>query len=298
MFENPSHPRKKLLERARAEAQKRSHVCVEPLHLVLAMVSGRLLFVPRVLRQLRISVESIRLEVELLAAREPSVPGIERPPLSASVKRVLELAALEAQEAGSSIVSDAYILLGLVRLEKPPLADLFRRVGLTLDAIRPLVPGDPASQELVPVEKLLNTQDKLQSAAKDAFSGLLSTARERERLREYRDALEQAKRNLDACLKDAKEKLAQERDKIREERKALEREKEKLATPSGAAACPLGHGAMDRVEREGVRLAVCPECLGTYLEPGQLDALVKKLSELSPDALHRFLEPEEPTDPT
>ena len=106
---------------------------------------------------------------------------------------------------------------------------------------------------------------------------------------EARSELEAARRSAE--LYDAA------RQKLREMVRGLFDLEQKLAPPpplpaSPLVACPFGHGPMDRVIREGVRLAVCPECLSTLLEPGQLDALVKKLSELSIDALHRFLEGE------
>ncbi len=63
----------------------------------------------------------------------------------------------------------------------------------------------------------------------------------------------------------------------------------------GTLACPNGHGPMDQVVRQGVRLAVCGECMSTFFAPGQLEELLKKLPEPTPEGLRRFLEPDEPT---
>jgi Zn-finger nucleic acid-binding protein len=345
MFENLGSRRASLV-RARAEAEKRSNVCVEPVHLLLALLDDDA--VAGVLRKRQVSIESIRLEAAALAAQEPSVPGIEQPPLSASVKRVLELAALEAHEGGHKIVLSEHLLLGLVRLERPAIVDMFRRFGITLDVIRPLIPSGGASPNLevpAPVQTLLakltlrDLEKKGFRKAKELRAGdvnqlilkvvqtvlakhstVLSPEDNERILAEAKAEYERLTRLLQvlqdlgekqAAIQESKppslgvqidlqigliEKLLAEKKAVLEERKALEREREKRA--SGAPACPLGHGVMDEVVREGVRLAVCPECLGTFLAPGQLDALVKKLSELSPDALHRFLEPDEPTDPT
>lgn len=56
------------------------------------------------------------------------------------------------------------------------------------------------------------------------------------------------------------------------------------------ASCPLGHGGMDSLVRDGVRVAVCGECASTFFAPGQLEALVKKLAERSGEGLWRFLD--------
>ena len=55
------------------------------------------------------------------------------------------------------------------------------------------------------------------------------------------------------------------------------------------------------VLRDGVVLAVCPECLGTFLAPGELEklavALARKFAAQAPDALRRLLDPEPPSNP-
>ena len=62
--------------------------------------------------------------------------------------------------------------------------------------------------------------------------------------------------------------------------------------------CPRGHAAMDTVEREGVVLSVCPECVGTFFAPGELEALFARLAgrtgldaESLRSAVRSFLDP-------
>jgi hypothetical protein len=48
------------------------------------------------------------------------------------------------------------------------------------------------------------------------------------------------------------------------------------AAPTGSL-CPRGHGAMDQLLRQGVHVAVCPRCLGTFFPPGELEKALRVL---------------------
>lgn len=43
--------------------------------------------------------------------------------------------------------------------------------------------------------------------------------------------------------------------------------------------CPLCDAAMREVERKGVKIDICPECKGVWLDRGELDRLLRAVDE-------------------
>jgi hypothetical protein len=232
--------------------------------------------------------------------------------LTIGAQKVLKLAQHEAQRSGAPEVRVEHLLLALVREVNGGVARILRERGVRGDALlyelSPVVAhsGDP-HERVVPLAK--ETHEALSAAAQLAsefhhelvdtdhlFYGVLRVVP-----RPIRDVLENAGLGFDAVreivrahkhrtpipllnplfLKKKRLDLSEE---VLVKITRTPSEPAKPASPpepSEPLACPRGHGPMDRLVRDGVRLAVCPECLSTFFEPGQLDALVGKLFELS-----------------
>jgi hypothetical protein len=177
-----------------------------------------------------------------------------------------------------------------IKAAQRQLADLQARLG---DAEKLAATGDPFEEK----QKALDAaRERLEQKIALVNARILAEI-SRTPLVDLENELRDASAELETARKTA-ELYDAARQKLREMVRGLFELEQKLAPPpplpaSALFPCPLGHGPMDRVIREEVRLAVCPECLCTVLEPGQLDALVKKLADLSVDGLHRFLEPDE-----
>jgi hypothetical protein len=183
---------------------------------------------------------------------------------------------------------------------------LLNRCGLTLSALRPLiaragagdildVPGIIARSTSKPSLRDLEKKGfrKVKVLRAGDINHLLSKALEVSLAAKSAIlSLEEKDRIAAAAKAEYERQQAQLQEIQKREDELAERAR---AIEAGAVACPFGHGLMDRVVREGVRLAVCGECLSTLFEPGQLDALVRRLSVLTVDELHRFLEPDSPS---
>ena len=183
---------------------------------------------------------------------------------------------------------------------------IFKAVQTELAKQAAPVMGDEASQRLVAdVEREFEEQKRKLSEIQRRSDEVESRRAEVEARVEQVD---EAHRGLEGKLADVNTQLTKDRQELAVEKARLEFEKARalaaarslaadlaarLAKPEEPLACPRGHGPMDRVVREGVHLAVCPECLSTFFEPGQLEALMRKLEATGQD-LWQFLEPDEP----
>jgi ATP-dependent Clp protease ATP-binding subunit ClpA len=306
MIENLTPEASQVLAHAREEAQRLFSGRVEPIHLLLALARTPLGGAARIFTKLNVSPGALLRSLEELAASDGSVEGTEKLGLGPGVLRLVGFAGDEAIQGGHDRVDTDHLLLGIARLDKEPTSGVLARAGLTLDAMRPVVrskgtlargaldarANSARSTSRISLRdlenrgfrgvKVLRAGDVNQLIVKAVETALAKTSsslspEERERV------LAQAKAEYESQTKRLQEAQAAE--------ERLEARARDIEEAHRNLVCPLGHAPMDRVTRGDVQLAVCPECIGTFFAPGQLEALFRALSA-STDSLRRFLEPE------
>jgi len=82
------------------------------------------------------SIESFRKEIETKTTIAQPVTGSREVPVSADSKKILMLAAEEADKLGQRPISLGHLLLGMLRVEKCIAAQVLQSHGATLLAMR------------------------------------------------------------------------------------------------------------------------------------------------------------------
>jgi ATP-dependent Clp protease ATP-binding subunit ClpC len=129
------HDARKVLEFAQKEAQRRQHQQIESEHLLLALVSETNSTAGRILEHL--GIDRVQVEAVLQEKAFPAQNAVsQRLDLSLSVKRIIELAVLEAQKRGHPSIGTEHLLMGLVRLADEGRTDLLKDLNIVLDSMR------------------------------------------------------------------------------------------------------------------------------------------------------------------
>ena len=117
VFERYTEKARRVIFFARYEASQYGSPYIETEHLLLGLMREDKALANRFLRQ-QGSIESIRKEIEArITIRERISTSVEVP-LSAECKRILNMAAEEAERLGHKHVGTEHLLLGILREEK------------------------------------------------------------------------------------------------------------------------------------------------------------------------------------
>jgi ATP-dependent Clp protease ATP-binding subunit ClpC len=114
MFEKFSDEVRKVMSLARQEAQRDNSEFIGSQHLLLGLAqvaSGR---AASVLKDLGVTLERIRPEIEKLAFPEAPMTTLGQLPFSPSAKSVIDLALKASEGLGSDLVETEHLLLGMV----------------------------------------------------------------------------------------------------------------------------------------------------------------------------------------
>lgn len=141
---------------AQEEARRLRHSCVEPLHILSAIVALGEGVACQILFQDASSRRGLRDEIEKTFVPGDQAQPIGEIPFTPQAKRVLEHAVEEAQEMGHGFIGTEYLLLGLFRSETA--ARILQERGFKVESIRGevirilgKVPGPPHSRWVNPV---------------------------------------------------------------------------------------------------------------------------------------------------
>src|SRR5215467_12161925 len=135
VFERYTEKARRVIFFARYEASQYGSPYIETEHLLLGLMREDKALANRFLRQ-QGSIESIRKEIEArITIRERISTSVEVP-LSAECKRILNMAAEEAERLGVKHVATEHLLLGILREEKCFGAEILHERGLRLSNIR------------------------------------------------------------------------------------------------------------------------------------------------------------------
>jgi ATP-dependent Clp protease ATP-binding subunit ClpC len=120
---------------ANQESQNLQHERLEPAHILYGLVAEGSGVGCAVLKNLGVSVQSLRKEVQKVLPPGEATP-MGKIPHSDDAKRAIENAVLESHELNNNFVGTEHILLGLLRLEDPTTAAIFTAFGITSKEVR------------------------------------------------------------------------------------------------------------------------------------------------------------------
>ena len=152
MFERYTEKARRVIFFARYEASQYGSPYIETEHLLLGLMREDKALANRFLRQ-QGSIESIRKEIEArITIRERISTSVEVP-LSAECKRILNMAAEEAERLGVKHVATEHLLLGILREEKCFGAEILMERGLRLSALREEFPRILLNDQLFSIDR-------------------------------------------------------------------------------------------------------------------------------------------------
>src|SRR5216110_2166726 len=188
VFERYTEKARRVIFFARYEASQYGSPYIETEHLLLGLMREDKALANRFLRQ-QGSIESIRKEIEArITIRERISTSVEVP-LSAECKRILNMAAEEAERLGHKHVGTEHLLLGILREEKCFGSEILMERGLRLSTLREELArtsGEKAAAARPKETSLLAefSRDLTQSAGEGALDPLVGRENEVERVRQ------------------------------------------------------------------------------------------------------------------
>jgi ATP-dependent Clp protease ATP-binding subunit ClpC len=124
---------KRVLCLARSEADRLKNDFVGTEHVLLGLIGLGSGVAVNVLRKLGLNLDNTRAEVEKRLGNQPNRNLPSRIPYTPRVKKVLALAAKEAQALNHTYVGTEHILLGLLREGDGPAAQILKNFKVDLD---------------------------------------------------------------------------------------------------------------------------------------------------------------------
>ncbi|MGB7281726.1 MAG: SgcJ/EcaC family oxidoreductase [Candidatus Acidiferrum sp.] len=135
MFERYTEKARRVIFFARYEASQYGSPFIETEHLLLGLLREDHGLARKFLRE-KGGGQSIREEIESRITRGERISTSVEMPISEECKRILKMAAEEAERLGSKHVGTEHLLLGILREKDCFAAELLRERGLTLDGLR------------------------------------------------------------------------------------------------------------------------------------------------------------------
>jgi ATP-dependent Clp protease ATP-binding subunit ClpC len=168
MFERYSEPARRVIFYSRYMAHQFGSPEIETEHLLLGLLRADMVLARRFLGS-PWAAEKVWQEIELSTPVRAPTPGARDLPLSGTAKRVLFLAAEEADQLPSKRIRTEHLLLGLLRDEKCVAAVLLRERGLGLASTREELKRNPHDDSIT--EKFVRdpsprAQDVVESQAR------------------------------------------------------------------------------------------------------------------------------------
>ena len=168
MFEGYTEKARRVIFFARYEASQYGNPCIETEHLLLGLFREDHRLAQKLLNK-KGGAQSLRAEIESQIKRGERISTSVEVPLSAGSKRILNLAAEEAERLGQKHVGTEHLLLGILRENDCWAARLLTERGLTLDGLREELahPADPqtkTAEETVSVRQVVDAWGNGQAA--------------------------------------------------------------------------------------------------------------------------------------
>lgn len=163
MFERYTERARRVLFFARYEAGRAGSPAIATEHLLLGLLRERRGTTAQIFARAALSFEGIgaairgRARQEHLSAPVESGFGLELP-LSAETRRVLQLAAEEADQLKHAHIGDEHLLLGILGIESSAATSILMERGMRLDAVRNLVQRGAEETPLSPGVRIAPTR--------------------------------------------------------------------------------------------------------------------------------------------
>jgi ATP-dependent Clp protease ATP-binding subunit ClpC len=137
MFERYTDRARRVVVMAQEEARELGHNYVGTEHILLGLIHEGTGVAAQALTALGVSLDESRAQVEAIIGRGDLASVQNGPiPFTPRTKKVLELAAREAQELGHSYIGTEHILLGLMREGDGVGAQILTSAGIEFSAVR------------------------------------------------------------------------------------------------------------------------------------------------------------------
>jgi ATP-dependent Clp protease ATP-binding subunit ClpA len=144
MFERYTEKARRVIFFARYEASQYGSPYIETEHLLLGLLREDPVLRSQFLGPTNAATE-VRAEIERQITRRERIPTSVEVPLTSESKKVLDLAAEEAERLGHRHVGTEHLLLGMLRVDGSLAARLLRGRGLKPDEIRVQLAKAPGS---------------------------------------------------------------------------------------------------------------------------------------------------------
>ena len=135
VFERYTEAARRVLFFARYEADRMKSVSVESEHLLLGLIRETGGMVPRLLARASIAPETIRKDIDGLRPRQQGLPSDENR-FGDEVKRILSLAAEEANRLLHPDIDTEHLLLGILREDQSVAASILATHGMRINEVR------------------------------------------------------------------------------------------------------------------------------------------------------------------
>lgn len=155
MFERYTEKARRVIFFARYEASQYGSQTIETVHLLLGLLREDHALARRFLEE-KGGVQSLRDEIESQITRGERISTSVELPLSAECKRILNMAAEEAERLGNKHVGTEHFLLGILREKDSWAARLLRDRGLFLEDLREQISHHAAEPEAHPVGRIFS----------------------------------------------------------------------------------------------------------------------------------------------
>lgn len=172
-FSNFTQRAKRAVQLARREADRFNHPYVGTEHLLLGIIALGEGVAVNVLERLGVSLESVRREVEKAVGQGPETKTVGNIPFTPRSKKVLQLAAAEAQALNHSYIGTEHVLLGLLREGEGVAAQVLANLDIDLESagVEVMKELDPDFEaEEMPPEEMQKGAKKGQKSKTPALS--------------------------------------------------------------------------------------------------------------------------------
>lgn len=136
MYERFTDRARKIMRLANREAQRHKHGYLGTEHILLGLLKEGSGVAVHVIKGFGVDPARIAAEVDRLILCGTSLPESDRPPPTPRAKKVIEYAMEEARDLNHNYVGSEHILLGLLREQESPAAQVLMNFGLTLEEAR------------------------------------------------------------------------------------------------------------------------------------------------------------------
>ena len=184
MFERFTEKARRVIFFARYEASQFGSRCIETDHLLLGLLREDKEIASRVARS-GVSTETIRRQIQARTPDREKVPTSVDLPLSEECKRVLSNAAEEADRLSQKQIGSQHLLLGLLREQECPAAQILQQRDFKLESLRAefgSTEGGTTASAPVASKSLLSvvTRDLTEAAANNELDPLIDRVDELE----------------------------------------------------------------------------------------------------------------------